>query len=207
MGKSKTRKPRKGLTFEDVWAALMETRKHQEETARQMRETDREVKETARQMKETDRIIKETNRKFGEFSNRFGEIVEYQVLPRIEEKFNELGFTFGRTCNGISIKDEQDEYKVADIDIFLENGVCAIAIEVKVKTLQKDVDRHKQRMAVLRRSADKNNDKRVFYGAMAGSIMTDEVKAYAQKAGFYTIVPNGETVKIDVPKGFIPRDW
>ncbi|MCL1812851.1 MAG: PD-(D/E)XK nuclease family protein [Treponema sp.] len=193
MGKLKTRKPRKGLTFEDVWAALMETRKHQEETARQM--------------KETDRIIKETNRKFGEFSNRFGEIVEYQVLPKIEEKFNDVGFTFSRTCNGISIKDEQDEYKVADIDIFLENGDCAIAIEVKVKTLQKDVDRHKQRMAVLRRSADKNNDKRVFYGAMAGAIMTDEVKAYAQKAGFYTIVPNGETVKIDVPESFIPRDW
>jgi hypothetical protein len=175
-----------GLNFEKVWAALMETRKLQEETARE---------------------IKETNRKFGEFSNRFGEIVEYQVLPKIEEKFNDLGFKFHRTCNGISIKDDLDEYKVADIDIFLENGDCAIAIEVKVKTRQKDVDRHMQRMAVLRRSADRNNEKRVFYGAMAGAIMTDEVKTYAQKAGFYTIVPNGETVKIDVPEGFTPKNW
>ena len=185
--------PEEGLTFDKVWAALMQDREH--------------LNRLQLSIEETDRQMKETNRKFGEFSNRFGEIVEYQVLPRIEEKFNDLGFRFNRTCNGISIKDDQDEYKVADIDIFLENGDFAIAIEVKVKTLQKDVDRHVQRMAVLRRSADRNNDKRVFHGAMAGAIMTDEVKAYAQKAGFYTIVPNGETVKIDVPEGFVPRDW
>ena len=182
-----------GLTFEKVWAMF-------QETDRRMKETDRIVKETSRQMKETDR-------KFGYLSNRFGEIVEYQVLPKIEEKFNELGFHFDWTCNGIAIKDAQDEYKGADIDIYLENGDFAIAIEVKVKTLQKDVDRHIQRMAVLRRSADRKNDKRKLYGAMAGAIMTSEVKTYVQKAGFYTIVPNGETVTIDIPQGFTPRSW
>ena len=179
MGKTISRKPQKGLTFEDVWAALMETRERQEETARQI----------------------------GALGNRFGELVEHMVLPNIKEKFNTMGFAFDKTAKDITIKDEQDRYKEADVDILLENSDVAIAIEVKAKTAQKDVDRHKERMAVLRRWADRRNDKRKFYGAMAGAIMTEAVKAYAQRTGFYTIVQSGDTVKIDVPEGFTPKDW
>ena len=193
MGKTISRKPQKGLTFEDVWAALMENRDLQ--------------KETDRQIKETDRQMKETFKKMGDLGNRFGELVEHLVLPSIKEKFNALGFTFNKTGKNIAIKDAQDRYKGADIDIFLENNDCAIAIEVKAKTAQKDVERHLERMAVLRRWANNNNDKRVFYGAVAGAIMTDEVKGYAQKAGFYTIVQSGDTVKIDVPENFAPKNW
>ena len=137
----------------------------------------------------------------------FGEVVEFQVLQKIKEQFNELGFYFDFTCNGISKDDDQDEYNGADFDIYLENGDFAIAIEVKDKPLQNDVDRYKQKMAVLRRSADKKNDKRLLYGAMAGAVMSNEVKAYAQGAGFYTIIPSGDTVKIDIPEGFNPKKW
>ncbi|MCL2276873.1 MAG: hypothetical protein FWC21_03155 [Treponema sp.] len=71
----------RGVTFEQVWAALQETDRQikesqretdrlikdsQQETDRQIketqRETDRLIKETDRQMKETDRQIKETQR-------------------------------------------------------------------------------------------------------------------------------------------------
>ena len=189
-----------GLTFEKVWAGLMENRE-------QMKETDKQIKETDRQIKETGKQIKETSRQMGLLHNRFGELAEHMVLPSIKEKFNALGFAINKTGKDIAINDAQDRYQEADIDIFLENGDFAIAIEVKVKTVQKDVDRHKERMAIVRRWADKNKDKRQFYGAVAGAIMTEAVKKYAQKQGFYTIVQTGDTVKIDVPDGFVPRDW
>ena len=182
-----------GLTFEKVWAALMEDRE-------QMRET-REA------MKETDRRMKETDRKIGELGNRFGELAEHLVLPSIKEKFNALGFAFEKTGKDITIMDALDRYQEADIDILLENSDFVIAIEVKAKTAEKDVDRHIERIAVLRRWIDRHNDKRTIYGAMAGAIMTEAVKQYAQKAGFYTIIQSGDTVKIDIPEGFVPKNW
>jgi len=39
----------KGLDFEQVWAALMETREYINETARQQKETDRQIKEIGKQ--------------------------------------------------------------------------------------------------------------------------------------------------------------
>ena len=68
-----------GLTFEKVWASLMELKEFQKETAEQIKamsaETDRKIKETAEQMKETDRKMKETDRRVGELTDRFGVIV------------------------------------------------------------------------------------------------------------------------------------
>ena len=175
-----------GLTFEKVWAMF--------------RETDRRMQETARRMKETDRRI-------GELSNRFGELAEHLVVPNIKEKFNALGYTFDKISQNIDISDDLDRYSGAEIDILLENGDIAIAVEVKAKTLYKDVDRHAERMEVLRRWADRHNDKRKFLGAVAGAILTKEVRNYALKAGFYVIEQTGDTVKIDAPKGFKPREW
>ena len=196
-----------GLTFEKVWAALMENREQMKETDRKMQETDRKMQETDRLFKELAQSRKETDKYIGKLGNRFGEMVEHLILPSIKEKFNALGFTFEKTSKDIAIEDAMDRHKEADIDIILENGELAIAIEVKAKPSEDDVDRHKERMAVVRRWADRHNDKRKFYGAVAGAVMTNEVKEYALQSGFYVIVQSGDTVKIDIPEGFKPRDW
>jgi hypothetical protein len=62
-------------------------------------------------------------------------------------------------------------------------------------------------MEVLRRWADRHNDKRKFLGAIAGAILPKEVCNYTLKKGFYVIEQTGDTVKIDVPDGFKPREW
>ncbi len=70
----------RGITFEQVWAGLQETKQivkevaeAQKETdqifknlAKKQEETDRQIKETALQMKDTDRRIKETDRRIKE---------------------------------------------------------------------------------------------------------------------------------------------
>jgi hypothetical protein len=129
------------------------------------------------------------------------------VVPSIREKFNALGCTFGKTSQNVEIDDDQDRCLGVEIDILLENGDIAVAVEVKVRPNYRDIDRHLERMEVLRRWADRHDDRRKFRGAVAGAIMSKEISDYALKAGFYVIVQTGDTVAINIPEGFSPRDW
>ena len=189
-----------GLTFEKVWAMI-------QETDRQMKETDRQMKETDRQMKETDRQMKATDRKIGELSNRFGELVEHLVAPSIMEKFNEIGFFFTKKALNVDIREPEIPGSSAEIDILLENGDVAIAVEVKSKPNENDIKVHAKRMEILRRAADRHADTRKYRGAIAGAIMSDELRRQILRSGFYAIEQTGDTVKIAAPEGFTPRDW
>jgi len=181
-----------GTTAEDIWAILREVAEDQKEARVQMQET-------RLQMKETDRRI-------GELSNRFGELAEHLVAPNIREKFNALGFTFEEVSQDKQITDAAGKH-VAEIDILLENSDTVMVVEVKAKPNQKDVKEHISRMEVLRRRADARRDTREFHGAIAGAIMSNEVRNHILKNGFYVIEQTGDTVKITIPKGFKPRRW
>ncbi|MDR1508954.1 MAG: DUF4175 domain-containing protein [Synergistaceae bacterium] len=223
---TETREPEMGLTFEKVWAMFQEsdrrmrelneeTDRKMQETAQQMRETDRQMRETDRQMQETDRKIQEvarhikkTDEQIGRLGNRFGELAEHLVAPNIVKKFNALGFHFD-DISGLRqvIYDEDSGQKIAEFDILLENGESIIGVEVKSKPSYDDVEDHVRRLQILRLNKDKKNDKRKIHGALAGAIMPDSVKTAALKKGIYVITQTGDTVKIDVPEGFIPKTW
>jgi hypothetical protein len=188
------------LTFEKVWASIMDLRESQKETDRQMKETDRQMKETDRQMKETDR-------KIGELGNRFGELAEHLVAPGIMDKFNERGFNFTRCSNDVIIKEPGNPNAIAEVDIMLENGETVIAVEVKAKAKQADIDKHIKRMELLRRIADQRMDTRKYQGAVAVAILSQEMRDSILQNGFYTIEQTGDTVKLTNPEGFIPREW
>jgi hypothetical protein len=194
------------LTFEKVWEMFQETDRRMQETDRKMKETDRLIQENALRSKETDRQMKETDRKIGELGNRFGELAEHLVAPSIREKFNQLGFTFEQMSQNIEIVDSAGHY-LAEVDILLENGDTVIAVEVKSKPVLRDINKHVSRIEILRRRADVRNDTRKFRGAIAGAIMSKKVREYAHNAGFYVIEQSGDTVKINIPEGFIPREW
>jgi len=162
-------------------------------------------KETTLSMKETDRRMKETDRKIGELGNRFGELAEHLVAPNIKEKFNALGYHFDDISKDREIGNDDETY--AEIDILLENADFSIAVEIKAKLAQKDVNAHVKRLEILRRHKDKHHDARKLRGAVAGALVTKEVKDYALNAGFYVIEQTGDTVTIDVPEGFKPREW
>ena len=182
------------LTFEKVWAAL--------------KETDRIVKEVAERQKETDLLIKKTSREIGSLGNSFGELAEHLVAPGIVDKFNDLGFDFDDISpSGRAFKDPKTRQFLAEVDIVLENSEMFIAIEVKSKLNKKDVNEHLARMEVLRRIADSKKDNRKYLGAVAGAVMTNETRSHAYKSGFFVIEQSGETMKIDIPEGFTPREW
>jgi hypothetical protein len=174
----------KGLDFEQVWAALMENRE---------------------QLKETDRIVKENAKQIGRLGNRFGEIVEYMVAPNLREKFRELGLKFHK-ANPNAVFSDDDDNTLFEVDVLLQNGDKAMLVEVKTTLTTEDVTEHVERLEKMRKYADLHGDKSTFLGAVAGIVMTDNVKKYALGQGFYVIEPSGETFNIIPPSGK-PKEW
>jgi hypothetical protein len=231
---ARAREPQMGLTFETVWAALMEMREETKETDRLIRELREESKETDQRLKETDRLIrelrasqdktaqvveetsrvveetsrvvKETSQSVGGLNNSFGELAEHLVAPNIAEKFNALGYHFKGIGGNQKIKDEQGRI-IAEIDILLENGDSIVAVEVKSKPKNADIENFEKRLEILRKFKDETKDKRKIRGAIAGAVFQDSVKKAVLKAGFYVIEQAGDTVNINVPEGFKPKEW
>jgi len=189
-----------------------ETRQKEFEETQKKRQKEYEERQKERQkeyddrQKELQREMKETNRRFGELTNRFGELAEHLVVPNIEEKFNALGFNFNITYQNAQIRGTPGR-RAAEVDILLENGNSVIAVEVKSKPVLEDVEKHIYRMEVLRRLADERKDTRIYLGAIAGAIMSTEVRECILSNGFYAIEQTGDTVMINVPEGFKPRQW
>jgi uncharacterized coiled-coil protein SlyX len=206
-----------GLTFEKVWAAIQATNeqiarrqeeidRRQEESVRRHEEIDRQYEEINRIIKETTQQMKITDKKLGELTNRFGDMVEYMILPNLVAKFEELGFTFTK-ANRTEIRDREHDI-FTEVDALLENGDRVMAVEIKTKPNNDDINDHIERMEKLRKYADLHNDKRVYLGAVAGVVFGEGEKIWALKKGFYVIEPSGETFKITEPKDkYRPREW
>ncbi|MCL2804773.1 MAG: hypothetical protein FWD26_02425 [Treponema sp.] len=189
----------RGLTFEHVWAALMETRKLQEENVLAQREMQREMRI------DFDRQNKEYNKRFGEINNRFSEAVEYMVSPNLLDKFNNLGLDFQTASTNFKVRDHKNKIYF-EIDVFLQNGDVAMLVEVKTNLSIRYINEHINRLEKMRAYADLHGDKRYFLGAVAGIIIPSEVKQYALDNGLYLIEPSGETFNLISPNDK-PKEW
>jgi len=161
----------------------------------------------AERQAKTEKIVNRNSRQMGDLHRRFGELAEHLVAPSIHKRFNELGYHFGRCSpGGTKIFDEQGKTKT-EIDLLLENGETIIALEVKAKPATKDVEHHIKRLEILRDHQRGINDKRTIKGAIAGAIFGLEEKKATVEAGLYVVEQSGDTMKIDVPDDFVPREW
>jgi hypothetical protein len=189
-----------------------ETDRILKETAQEIKamsaETDRMFKETDRKIKETAQQIKETDKRVGEITNRFGDMVEHLVVPNLVAKFRELDFTFTKVSKDTKITDEHNRV-LAEVDAFLENGDKVMVVEIKTKPTISDINDQVKRMKKLRSYADVRKDTRLYLGALAGVVISDSVKTYALKKGFYVLEPSGETFTVTEPQahGYTPREW
>ncbi|MCL1813415.1 MAG: hypothetical protein FWG29_07820 [Treponema sp.] len=192
----------RGLDFEQVWAALMEDRERLKETKQILRENAERFEQW---QKVTERIVEENARQIGKLGNRFGEVIEYMIAPGLQDKFIEMGLTFQEASNHAKFRDYNNKI-FFEVDIMLENGDKAMLVEVKTKPSTENVQEHIERLEKMRTYADLRGDKRTFIGAVAGAVMTDNVKEYVLKQGFFVIEPTGETFTIIQPDGE-PKEW
>ena len=224
--------PRRGLTFDDVWAALMENREQMKETDRQIKETDRQMKETDRRseklekiynerleenrkwldeakkaLAEAGKLIAENGKQIGGLHRSFGELAEHLVAPNIAERFNELGFHFESISSGNFKIYNKDMTIRTEVDILLENSENIIAVEVKTKPVEKDIEHHIKRLEILREFRNKHNDPRKILGAIAGAIFYKDVKQAVLEAGLYVLEQSGDTMKIETPEDSVLREW
>jgi hypothetical protein len=208
-------------TPETVWAALQEVAASQKETDKKFQETERLMKEQSREtekkfqemsqetekkIQETTAQIKELGRQMGGLHHSFGDLAENLVAPNLPEKFRELGYAFTKCSCEMKFKDSAG-VTLAEVDAWLENGDAVLAAEIKGKLLKSDVDDHLERMKVLQGYAKEHGDKRKLLGVVAGGIMRKDARDYAVKSGLYVIEQSGDTLKIDMPKGFKPKIW
>jgi hypothetical protein len=171
-----------------------------------LRETGQSLDKLKERQEKTDRMIKRIGRQIGDLHHTFGELAEHMVAPNIAARFDQLGYNFDRIATkGMEIA-ENGKIKV-EVDIFLENGECVMAVEVKSKPKEKDIGHHIRRLEIIREHWDRRNDSRKIQGAIAGVIFTPEVKKAAIDAGLFVLVQSGDTMKLEIPDGFIPQEW
>jgi len=187
-------------SFESVWAIL-------HETAQMVKEVSASQKETDRQMRKTDHKMDILSEQMGGLNNKFGELAEHLVAPGIIERFNNLGYHFDSIADrGLKILDEKRKIKT-EIDILLENGDYILVVEVKADVRKNDIEHHVKRLEIFRDYRKKHNDLRKIRGAIAGAIFVHEMKELALANGFYVLEQSGDTMKMDIPEDFKPKEW
>jgi len=181
-------------------------RKLAEQEAKYKEEREQRKKEEAEYIKEAWRIVRRNGKQLGEVHRRFGQLAEHLVAPGIAKRFNELGYHFDLSAKGTKIHGENGKIKT-EIDLFMENLKTIIAIEVKSRPVVQDVEHHIKRLKILQEHYRGINDQRKILGGIAGAIYEIEVKTAVREAGLFVIEQSGDTMKIDVPEGFVPREW
>ena len=196
----------RGLTFEKVWAALMESRERQEKASAEM---DRQLKETFAEVKEslakTNASVDRTAKQVGELSGSIGRITEEMFAANLKAKFDGI-YKFIK--GGPQKFWDADGNTAAQVDIFLENGEYAMAVEIKTTLKKSDVEDHLERIEQVRQCMNESGNKRKLVGAVAGAVVQNEAFHYAQQQGLYVLTQSGESVVFaKSPRGFKAAEW
>jgi len=204
----------KGLTFETVWASLVENgkridqmREYQQESLKQLKESQQETfKQIKESQQETEKLVNALSKNIGGLGNSLGRFMEEMFSAELYKKFRNIGYTFTKQSENVKIN--VDDQLAAEIDLFMENGDYVMLVEIKTDLSIKDVDRHIERMVIIRDYMDIRGDARKIVGAVAGGSVMKNVQDYAHEKGLYVVVQSGEAVEIAiVPKNFQPREW
>ena len=191
-------------TADEVWQLLGELIQSQKETEKLFKE---QSQESDRRFRETERLIKEQNKRvdeqLGKLGNRLGEFVEWQVRPAAVRLFQERGIDVTELSSDLSVQ-RRDEG--LEIDLLVVNGSEAIAIEVKSKLTQADVDEHLERLDKFKRLLPRYQSLKIL-GAVAAMVTPKEVASYAYRQGLFVIAQSGDNLVILNDPKFKPKAW
>jgi hypothetical protein len=196
-----TQEPQMGLTFEQVWAALMETRARQEKT-------EETVNKMAANVDKMSARVDRVTANVGGLNRSMGELIETLIAAKLWEKFDAWPYNLKRAYQRMPVFDETNRIRT-DIDILLENGEYVMAVEVKASLHREDdVDYHLRRMELIRQYPPAQCKGKILLGALAGGVVNPEIRDRAHQAGLFVLELAGEAVQLaQTPAGFTPRQW
>jgi len=175
----------KGLTFEKVWEALMESRM---------------------QMSKLESTVSNLAQNIGGINNDLGQMAEALFSGTLWNKFDAYGYGF--TKQAVNVKFVMDKKIITEVDILLEDGEYIMPVEVKAKPRIEFVDWHLERMEKIRKYMDMRGDKRKIVGAVAGCIIDKNIFNYVHEKGLYLFIQTGDLAAVaDPPEGFRAREW
>ena len=198
----------KGLTFEKVWAALMESRqqmaeyqkesqKRDEESQKRDEESQKRAEESWQQMRESQQELKQRmdesqqrieknladlekklDKSIGGLGNALGRLTEVLFSAELPNKFHEHGFPFKTQTNRKRYYENSNV--IAEVDSILENGMYVMLVEIKANLTINDVREHLQRIEIIRKHMNLNGDHRIIVGAVVGGDIYENALKHAR---------------------------
>lgn len=202
------------VTIEDIYALFQasqaeadrraaEAARRDAEAARRDAEADRRAAEAERRLQRLEKIAANTSREVAGLTSRWGQFVENLVEPAVIRLFRERGIDVQETYRRMLSRRPGAEM---EIDIFAADGEVAVAIEVKSRLAQRDVDEFLEKLGRFRQAFPHHADYRL-YGAVAGIEIDAGVDRYAYQQGLFVIRQSGDSVVIANNAAFQPAAW
>ncbi|MHC6202347.1 hypothetical protein ACYULU_04040 [Breznakiellaceae bacterium SP9] len=206
--------PRRGLSFRQVWAALMENRDAQQKTdakiqavADAQQKTDEQMKRTDAKIESLTENVNRVNKNVGGANNSIGRLTEVLFAAGLWKKFSQYPYQFKDMDYDVPIYDEKREKKT-QIDIMLLNGEYVMAVEAKRVLKIGDIDEHLKRMERLIKYPLNYTAGKKHLGAMAAGTAEPGAIEYAHAQGFFVLELTGDSAAlVTPPEGFKPRQW
>jgi hypothetical protein len=176
------------------------------ETSRELRQTTRELSESLEKTtKELSESIGNLNGNVGGINNSLGKVVELVLLPGLMDKMNaQFEYQFDNISPNKIFTESGKMY--AEVDLFLENGVAVMAVEVKTRVRRDDVKELLKRVGSLRQHENKAGVVgKVIYAAIAGIYFDDGARELATASGMYIVKldQGNDRIKIEPPVGAV----
>jgi hypothetical protein len=188
------------VTIQDIYDLF---RISQAEADRRAAEADRRAAEADQRLARLERIAANTSREVAGLTTRWGQFVENLVEPAVIRLFQARGIDVQETARRMKSKRPGAPM---EIDIFAVNGEVAVAIEVKSRLSQRDVDEFIEKLGRFRLAFPHYGDYQIF-GAVAGIEIDAGVDRYAYQRGLFVIQQTGDTVEIANDGAFRPVAW
>jgi hypothetical protein len=166
-------------------------------------EADRRAAEAERSMEELRRIVANTSREVGRLGDRWGTFVENLVEPAVLRLFQERGIEIQQTFR--RAKSARPEARM-EIDILAVDGDKLVAIEVKSRLTQDDVDAFCEKLKKFKQAFPERLTYQI-YGAVAAIEFVNESDRYAYQKGLFVIRQCGDSVEIANDASFKPKAW
>jgi hypothetical protein len=189
-----------------------------EESAKNHDETERAIakihEESAKNHEEFERTLAAQNKELsekidkwiGHFGTNIGTLVELTLIPGIKLKMKKFGHDFDSLAPRKQYY-RKDGNMLAEVDLFLENGVEVMAVEVKTQFNAPAVEYHVKRLQLLRKhDAERLKDKDIL-AAIAGLSVDREAEELALRLGMYVIkmVEDDKNITVIEPAGAVGK--
>jgi hypothetical protein len=198
------------LSVQKTQAGLQELKEDLKKTQASLRETQASLRETQAALRETLASVRESMKELsGNVSGvnrRLGEVVEMIVLPSLMKKMNALGHNF--TMSSPRKRFSRDGEQLAEIDLFLENGGEAMAVEAKARFKLGDVNVFLGRLELLRENEDITGTAGKAIFAAAAAVGFDRAaRELASEKGMYLVEidDDNDSVRVVPPEGAAGR--